>query len=490
MRLEDMNHEFPKMPDEIRAMVEKEVAKQTKGTGTVRLTETAQRRRSRRLAKRMLVASVAAALMLGTTVFAGVLYQMHNERVGNYGVHTTIEGNTEQKIIEGNIEIPKVTMELGYLPEGMIEVEKQEYSYEDSPNRGGLSIFFYEIDTGESDFEMLTKDVTEMEECQIGGRDAVYMLLNNFTGDDKAFNQRIYVMYADVHYIMEMCVAADVSKEEAFKIAEGIRLLPAQEGTESEALVDCMSWSDYVQSQREFVYNTEESLTAVPKEEMKNTHKIGESFGLTGYVSNMPTEDEWKVCVQKVEVLDHVDVLDLSLMGEVFKESLQSETDADGKLLPAERQYVKYGDGVDSVTEVVNTESVEQKLVYVTVDYTNTGNEELTNVLFLGGLMKIQEYGDEMHLHSWKQPEDGSWDDITYAGNAGFREMWYYDVYGGEGGNNYISSIQPGETVTVHMAWLVPADELDLLYLNLDTISSCYEFSENALRTGYVDIRQ
>ena len=318
----------------------------------------------------------------------------------------------------------------------------------------------------------------------------MYMLLNNFTGDDKAFNQRIYVMYADVHYIMEMCVAADVSKEEAFKIAESIRLLPAQAGTESEALVDCMRWSDYVQSQREFVYNTEESLTAVPKEEMKNTHKIGESFGLTGYVSNMPTEDEWKVCVQKVEVLDHVDVLDLSLMGEVFKESLQSETDADGKLLPAERQYVKYGDGVDSVTEVVNTESVEQKLVYVTVDYTNTGNEELTNVLFLGSLMKIQEYGDEMHLHSWKQPEDGSWDDITYAGNAGFREMWYYDVHGGEGGNNYISSIQPGETVTVHMAWLVPADELDLLYLNLDTISSCYEFSENALRTGYVDIRQ
>lgn len=490
MRLEDMKQEFPKMPDEIRAMVEKEVAKQTKGTETVQFTESAQRRRSRRVARRMLVASVAAALMLGTTVFAGVLHRMHNERVGNYGVHTTVEGNTEQESTDGTVEIPKVTMELGYLPEGMVEVEEQKYSYEDSPYQGGVSLCFYEMDTGVGDFEMLTENVTEMEECQIGGRDAVYLLLNNPTEDEKAFNQRIYVMYADVHYIMEMFVGADVSKEEAFKIAESIRLLPAQEGTESGDIIHGASWSDYAKSREENVESIEETLTAVPKEEMKNTHKIGESFGLTGYVSDMPTEDAWKVCVQKVEVLDDVNVLDLSLMDEDFKESLQKEIDADGKLLPAERQYVKYGDGVESVTKVVNTESVEQKLVYVTVDYTNTGNEELTNVLFSGGLMKIQENGDEMRMYSWKQPEDGAWDAITYAGSAGFGEMWYYDVHGGERGNNYISSIQPGETVTVHMAWLVPADELDLLYLNLDTISSCYEFDENALRTGYVDIRQ
>lgn len=490
MRLEDMKQEFPKMPDEMRAMIEKEVAKQTRVTETARFAENAQRRRNRRMAKRTLAASVAAALMLGTTVFAGALYQMHNERVGNYGVHTTVEGSTEQESTVGTVEIPKVTMELGYLPEGMVEVEKQKYSYEDSPYQGGVSLCFYEMDTGVGDFEMLTENVTEMEECQIGGRDAVYLLLNNPMEDEKAFNQRIYVMYADVHYMMEMFVGADVSKEEAFKIAESIRLLPAEEGAESEDVIHGASWSDYALSRTENVESIEEPVTAVTKEEMKNTHKIGESFGLTGYVSDMPTEDEWKVCVQKVEVLDDVDVLDLSLMGEDFKESLQNETDADGKLLPTERQYVKYGDGVDSVTEVVNTESVEQKLVYVTVDYTNAGNEELTDVLFWGSLMKMQEDGDKMHLYSWKQPEDGAWDAITYAGNAAFREMWYYDVHGGERGNNYISSIQPGETVTVHMAWLVPADELDLLYLNLDTMGGVYEFSESALEIGYVDIRQ
>ena len=47
--------------------------------------------------------------------------------------------------------------------------------------------------------------------------------------------------------------------------------------------------------------------------------------------------------------------------------------------------------------------------------------------------------------------------------------MWYYDVHGGERHNNYITNLKAGETATVHMAWLVPEDELGCLYLNLDT---------------------
>ena len=68
--------------------------------------------------------------------------------------------------------------------------------------------------------------------------------------------------------------------------------------------------------------------------------------------------------------------------------------------------------------------------------------------------------------------------------------MIYYDVHGGERGNNYIECIPSGETVTVHMAWIVTEEELSMLYLNLDPSGGSYEFSESALKTGYVDIRQ
>ena len=40
------------------------------------------------------------------------------------------------------------------------------------------------------------------------------------------------------------------------------------------------------------------------------------------------------------------------------------------------------------------------------------------------------------------------------------------------------------------MAWIVTEEELSMLYLNLDPSGGSYEFSESALKTGYVDIRQ
>ena len=60
---------------------------------------------------------------------------------------------------------------------------------------------------------------------------------------------------------------------------------------------------------------------------------------------------------------------------------------------------------------------------------------------------------------------------------------------GGERNNNYIDSILPGETKTVHMGWIVTEEELGSLYLSLDTYGGL-EFSDSSLELGYVDIRQ
>ena len=70
------------------------------------------------------------------------------------------------------------------------------------------------------------------------------------------------------------------------------------------------------------------------------------------------------------------------------------------------------------------------------------------------------------------------------------KDMLYYDVHGSKGEKNYIASISPGETVTVYMAWIVTEEELGSLYINLDTYGGAYEFTENSLKIGYVDIRR
>ncbi len=67
-------------------------------------------------------------------------------------------------------------------------------------------------------------------------------------------------------------------------------------------------------------------------------------------------------------------------------------------------------------------------------------------------------------------------------------EMSYYDVRGGERGNNYIPEIKAGETAEVHVGYFVNEDELPYLYLDPKGIGS--EFTEENLAAGFVDIRQ
>ena len=208
-------------------------------------------------------------------------------------------------------------------------------------------------------------------------------------------------------------------------------------------------------------------------------------------------EDDWlglgnvEIKVTDVQVSDKINLLDLSVMDADFREELQKEVNQAGELLPTKINYMKYGDGINTLSEVVDSREVPQKLVYVTVEYTNIGAEELDEILFFGSLMKIVEENGQMKMYTGEASDkSAAWDDAVPAGLACNREMWYYDVHGGERGNNYITNLKAGETATVHMAWLVPEEELGYLYLNLDTFGGSYEFSESSLDLGYVDIRR
>ncbi|MDE7272232.1 MAG: DUF4367 domain-containing protein [Lachnospiraceae bacterium] len=453
------------------------------------------------MAKKSVIAALAATMLIGTTVAAGVVYKMHSEPVGKYAVETKIvemnpEGAEESSPAAGEtqevLDIRDVRMEVSYLPEGMVDTGNGKYSYADALYKGGVSIIFYKMDTGDAQFEMLTTNVKETEEIKVDGYDGIYCELYGGGDEEISFNQRIYVAYTDVHYVMEMFAASDVTKEEALKIAEGVRLQPVSDGT-AQDIVYAYNWSEYIQSRNEEAVEWNPADSA-PKSAMKNVHAVGEAFAAAHVES---AEDDGlgggsvAVKVTDVQVSDKVSLLDISAMDADFREDLQKEVNQSGELLPVKINYIKYGNGVDTLNEVVESREVPQKLVYVTVEYTNTGTEELDEVLFFGSLMKIVEEDGQMKLYTGKASgESAAWDDAVPAGLAGFTEMWYYDVHGGERGNNYITNLKAGETATVHMAWLVPEEELEYLYLNLDTFGGSYEFSESSLEIGYVDIRQ
>lgn len=490
MRFEDLQYDFPKMPEEMRNMIEKEVDRQ------LHLQKVRDNRRKHAVGKTV-AASLAAVMLFGTTAFAGAgIYRMHREQVGDHGVKVKVTGaetgstdTAAEHAVQKPLEIPSVKMEVGYLPDGMVETEEGKYSFQDALAKGGVSITFYRMDTGDSAFEMLHENVLSSEHITVNGHEGVYLKFPHLYEDEITFDQRIYVAFTDVHYVMEMYAASDVEKQEALKIAEGIKLIPSEDDGDGICISD-WAWSSYLQSKNEDQKNEEIDFAArdtASKEEMKHTHAIGEAFsaehmGAETYTGLMAE-------VSDVQVSDDISLLDPALLDEDYKK----ETDADGKLLPAVIQYIKDGDA-DSLSEVITARKVPQKLVYVTVEYTNTGNQELSDVLFFGDLARIQEEDGRMRLMpSWtyEEPSDGDiWTRADNKGMSSLFEMQYYDVHGGERKNNYIASIQPGETAVVHMGWIVTEEELDKLYLSLDTFGGAYEFSDSSLDMGYVDIRQ
>jgi hypothetical protein len=61
-----------------------------------------------------------------------------------------------------------------------------------------------------------------------------------------------------------------------------------------------------------------------------------------------------------------------------------------------------------------------------------------------------------------------------------------HEEYGN--GGNYIESLKPGESIRVAMAWIVNESDLEDLYLNLNSDSGIYEFTDSMLKTGIVYI--
>ena len=88
MKLENMNQDFPNMPESMRQMIEQEVEKQLAKPDVL----PGNRKTGRHMPKKRLAIAVAAAtLALGTTVFAGVFYGLKNNQVGRYAYETKLE---------------------------------------------------------------------------------------------------------------------------------------------------------------------------------------------------------------------------------------------------------------------------------------------------------------------------------------------------------------------------------------------------------------
>ena len=501
MNLNNMKEDFPRMPESMRRMVEQEVARQIKYSetgerpGILRKNGSPVDQRNakgysgRKVSGRKLaILLLAATMILGISAAAGAkVYRMYTEQVSDYMVKTGVKAEgTEADAI------PDVDIRLGYVPQGLFQCDvcgESKYHFESTvteyPHVGGVSMMLWVMDNDGDLAGIVEKNVVEQQELTIGGHEAVYLQKQKIDNGSIGYSRILYIMFPEVQHILQLYIGDDMPEEEMMKLAEGVELIPTGETLEEDKVY---TWNDYVSGEQET--ETGSSKITSSREEMENLHVVGEEVIMPMYADTSSEEmlstEDIRVKVTQVQTADDLSLLEAS---EYVEESWKRAVGADGKLLPDTVQYVKKGDGIDTVDEVVRTEEKAQKLVYVTLEYTNTGTEEYRNILFLHSMMAIAQQEDGYILYEqMKNQEDDDWDAEVRTGAASLGEMYYYDVHGGERHNNYIPVLAPGETVTIHIAGIVHEEELAYLYLNLR--GAGHEFEKEALETGYVDIRQ
>ena len=133
--------------------------------------------------------------------------------------------------------------------------------------------------------------------------------------------------------------------------------------------------------------------------------------------------------------------------------------------------------------EIVKTESVKQKLVYATVTYTNKSDEEINHMLYIGTLLLMDHEDGSYQIYDPTEQSGDDYDRVIWDGVARTAEMTYNSI-------SEDSSLKPGESIQVNMAWIVNENDLNNMYLSLNGDGATYEFSDSMLKTGLVDIYQ
>lgn len=424
--------------------------------------------------RRVAVIVLACVLGASTVAFAATkFYHMRLEKEGSYQTGTRIE---EEK--ENTYQVPEsiheITIQADYIPDGMVWTEEGvKMSNKETLGQGGFSILSVLMDTEDAGNVMHDIDVVESEEFSFGEHAGVYMKYNDLL-EDHSFNQRIYMLCPEVYQVVIIFVGDDVSKTEALKFAQNLKIVENSKLLQTAELV---TWSDICKGQNEEIvyeeYDNKGNEIGVKAEDLI-IREIGETFAIadaTGedndgnYIETIGIT----VCVNNVQIAD-----DLQLVkGTTHPEEWKNVTDENGKIVQNHLSYIREGDGVETLDQIVHEEDVNQKLLYVTVTYTNTTDLSINHICYSGVLTTLERQEDGTYLDYNKMDEPGNdYDFIRGNSEARLREMQYSsrrEEYGD--GGNYIS-LEPGESIEIQMGWIVNEFDLNDLYLSLSGYGS------------------
>lgn len=437
-------------------------------------------------------AAVACAVCLGvggTAYAADALGLISLQQSGDYQTLMAVDAG-EAAAAPATGPVADYRLEFESLPEGAAAFDRDDHlaKYDWADHEKGFSAFLFYLDSSEPLPVSFTTGATPVS---VNGAEGVVFEKPGIAQGDHTLD--MYLVFPDEQRVLWLWTDS-LTSDELTRIAEAARLTPT--GTEVTPGSDgtLRTWSEEIAQARGAGEETEtaEFKLDASAEEMSALHAVGETFAVPCFA-----EQTWgdadasagalTATVTSVAVRDDLSTLDAAQVPDEWR----ALVGADGKLGEADINYVAWGDGRDRLDEVVSTESVPLKLVEVTVEYRNTSSTSLDDTLVYGSLLRAQKTGDTWSIYDRGDAVEGADDAVCATPGVTDGEMWYHAIDAAHAGEkNHLSHLAPGEAATVQLAWIVPADELDKLLLNLSGDGTYASFDESDLALGYMDMRQ
>uniref|UniRef100_UPI00289765BF anti-sigma factor n=1 Tax=Bacillus luti TaxID=2026191 RepID=UPI00289765BF len=310
------------------------------------------------------------------------------------------------------------------------------------------------------------------EEKEINGKKAV--IVNKENGNNNlAFNREVFLFFEKEGIMLQSYIGNDINEEQMVDVLGNISLEPTSKEKASHI-------TDY--NKKYFGEESKPKKTKVIplKKDSKRLFHIGQKVPVTIIMDNSKIE----YVIEKVEVFDSIKDFKQENFNELGLGILSENQALDpaGQLIPYRRDEYKFGNGKDSIDQLVESRLIQPKFVYLTTTVKNIGKQETKEIYMHPSIQVLKSKGNV-----W-----------NYAERAGIAEknimtgeVDYLEPHG-DGKSFYnIGSITPGQTVKVNLGYFVDEDKLDSIFLDAFRYSG-FSGTENMNEKNrwWFDIRQ
>lgn len=408
----------------------------------------------------VIAASVAAVVIIPTSVFAYNKITSNIEKTADHQTTVDIQTPSDAVTPVQDVEQEEKYMyyQFNWLPDGYEENHENGVHIKKTETKESIAPQFYKLPEN-ADIKIPLDFSNDCENYESGNKNAMINYRAKTRFDESAYyyeeyepiyDRCVFISFADTTYLLKINVNENVSREDLLKIIDNVELIE----TEDKRYGDYVPFLDEESSSPNPSYS--EVLQPIDHESVNMMH-----IGDTGNYDDEYGGFEFKL--ESAELTDNLEGINTNSCG--WETDYSHIIDENGKLIENIRKTIKLGDGVNSVDEVISEEPMPMYVMKIKGTFTNTKDTE--NKICISPTMFIIR--DGIPLSSSFIDFDGSGYN-TIDSISGYDKLDFFSFDTDtehKGGKNEII-LQPGESAEIQLAYFVPEDLKDELYLIWD----------------------